>query len=231
MRLLDHLQSALPKYKTTIPSTGKETFFRPFLVKEEKILLMAKDNDDDSTVLNAIANIVESCVDGVNNAYKIPMVDLEYLFCQIRAKSVSETAEPIFTCPVTDESVKVGINLTDLDIHKSDVKNVVKINDEMTIRMKSPTVYDYMNIDSKNATDSLISKCIDTITLNEEVFDGSDISDDEKTEFIENLTHTQYNNLCNFITEQPYVYKVIEYRTKDGVERKLRLEGMLDFFG
>ena len=152
MRLLDHLQSALPKYKTTIPSTGKETFFRPFLVKEEKILLMAKDNDDDSTVLNAIANIVESCVDGVNNAYKIPMVDLEYLFCQIRAKSVSETAEPIFTCPVTDESVKVGINLTDLDIHKSDVKNVVKINDEMTIRMKSPTVYDYMNIDSKNAT-------------------------------------------------------------------------------
>ena len=80
MSIVDHLKSALPKYKTKIPSSGKETFFRPFLVREEKILLLAQEDGDESTIVNAIATIVENCVEDIDNAKRIPMYDLEYLF-------------------------------------------------------------------------------------------------------------------------------------------------------
>ena len=85
MSIVDQLKTALPKYKTQIPSSSKETFFRPFLVREEKILLLAQEDEDESTIINAISTIVENCVDEIKDAKRIPMYDLEYLFCQIRS--------------------------------------------------------------------------------------------------------------------------------------------------
>lgn len=231
MSIVDHLKSALPKYKTKIPSSGKETFFRPFLVREEKILLLAQEDGDESTIVNAIATIVENCVEDIDNAKKIPMYDLEYLFCQIRAKSVSETAEPTFVCPETEETVKIGIKLTDLQVEIGEREGDIKLNETVKIRLKDPVVTDYINMDKENATDSLISKCFDTITVGDEVFSGKDLTDVEKQEIIQNLTHKQYEEVYSFIANQPKLYHVAKYRTKDGVERELRLEGIGDFFG
>ena len=231
MSIVDHLKSALPKYKTKIPSSGKETFFRPFLVREEKILLLAQEDGDESTIVNAIATIVENCVEDIDNAKKIPMYDLEYLFCQIRAKSVSETAEPTFVCPVTEETVKIGIKLTDLQVEIGEREGDIKLNETVKIRLKDPVVTDYINMDKENATDSLISKCFDTITVGDEVFSGKDLTDVEKQEIIQNLTHKQYEEVYSFIANQPKLYHVAKYRTKDNVERELRLEGIGDFFG
>ena len=230
MKLLDHLHDTLPKFKVTIPSTKTETFFRPFLVKEEKTLLLTQD-EEDTTILNAMAKIVESCVDNVSNGYQIPMCDLEYLFCMLRAKSVSETATPTFICPDTGETVKVGVNLTELDIDSPEVNNEVSINDDFKIILKTPVVADYINLDSDKATESLIARCIDRIIIKDEVYEGSDLTIEEKIELVENLTHKQYEDVSHFVENQPKVFKEISYKTKQDEEvRTLRLEGISDFF-
>ena len=230
MKLLDHLHDTLPKFKVTIPSTKTETFFRPFLVKEEKTLLLTQD-EGDTTILNAMAKIVESCVDNVSNGYQIPMCDLEYLFCMLRAKSVSETATPTFICPDTGETIKVGVNLTELDIDSPEVNNEVLINDEFKIILKTPVVADYINLDSDKATESLIARCIDRIIIKDEVYEGSDLTIEEKIELVENLTHKQYEDVSHFVENQPKVFKEISYKTKQDDEiRTLRLEGISDFF-
>ena len=230
MKLLDHLHDTLPKFKVTIPSTKTETFFRPFLVKEEKTLLLTQD-EEDTTILNAMAKIVESCVDNVSNGYQIPMCDLEYLFCMLRAKSVSETATPTFICPDTGETVKVGVNLTELDIDSPEVNNEVSINDDFKIILKTPVVADYINLDSDKATESLIARCIDRIIIKDEVYEGSDLPIEEKIELVENLTHKQYEDVSHFVENQPKVFKEISYKTKQDDEiRTLRLEGISDFF-
>lgn len=230
MKLLDHLHDTLPKFKVTIPSTKTETFFRPFLVKEEKTLLLTQD-EEDTTILNAMAKIVESCVDNVSNGYQIPMCDLEYLFCMLRAKSVSETATPTFICPDTGETVKVGVNLTELDIDSPEVNNEVSINDDFKIILKTPVVADYINLDSDKATESLIARCIDRIIIKDEVYEGSDLTIEEKIELVENLTHKQYEDVSHFVENQPKVFKEISYKTKQDDEiRTLRLEGISDFF-
>lgn len=231
MSIVDQLKTALPKYKTQIPSSSKETFFRPFLVREEKILLLAQEDEDESTIINAISTIVENCVDEIKDAKRIPMYDLEYLFCQIRAKSVSETAEPTFLCPETNEKIKTGIKLTELVVEKPDREYEVVINDNMKIVLRDPVVMDYILSDSENMTDSLIGKCFDTIIVGDEVFSGSDLNDAEKQEIIENLTHKQYQKIYSFLANQPKLSHIVKYRTKDGAEREFKLEGIADFFG
>ena len=195
MSIIDHLKSTLPKYKTKIPSSGRETFFRPFLVKEEKLLLLAQEDGDETTIINAIATIVENCVDDVKSAKRIPLYDLEYLFCQIRAKSVSETAEPTFICPETEEKVKVGVRLPDLEVETKPRVSDVKINDTLRIKLRDPVVLDYIQGDKENLTDSLITRCFDTIVVDDEVYSGSDLTDVEKHEILENLTHKQYDEI------------------------------------
>ena len=231
MSIIDHLKSTLPKYKTKIPSSGRETFFRPFLVKEEKLLLLAQEDGDETTIINAIATIVENCVDDVKSAKRIPLYDLEYLFCQIRAKSVSETAEPTFICPETEEKVKVGVRLPDLEVETKPRVSDVKINDTLRIKLRDPVVLDYIQGDKENLTDSLITRCFDTIVVDDEVYSGSDLTDVENHEILENLTHKQYDEIYSFIANQPKLSYIAKYRTKDGVERELKLEGIGDFFG
>ena len=231
MSIIDHLKSTLPKYKTKIPSSGRETFFRPFLVKEEKLLLLAQEDGDETTIINAIATIVENCVDDVKSAKRIPLYDLEYLFCQIRAKSVSETAEPTFICPETEEKVKVGVRLPDLEVETKPRVSDVKINDTLRIKLRDPVVLDYIQGDKENLTDSLITRCFDTIVVDDEVYSGSDLTDVEKHEILENLTHKQYDEIYSFIANHPKLSYIAKYRTKDGVERELKLEGIGDFFG
>ena len=125
--------------------------------------------------------------------------------------------------------MKIGIKLTDLQVEIGEREGDIKLNETVKIRLKDPVVTDYINMDKENATDSLISKCFDTITVGDEVFSGKDLTDVEKQEIIQNLTHKQYEEVYSFIANQPKLYHVAKYRTKDGVERELKLEGIGDF--
>ena len=231
MSILDKINECHPKYPVTIPSTNENTFFRPYLMKEQKILLLAQTESKNFSTLKAISTIVENCVDGIDNALQTPLHDIEYLFCQIRAKSVSEMAEPTFTCPDTGQMVKIGVNLEDVKISKGSKNNVIKINDKITIHMKHPVIQDYFNAGTENFEDSLIAECIEKIIVGDEVFGKNEIEKSEKIEVLESLTQTQYTKLLKFLNDQPKVYSDVEYRTNDQVIRKLKLSGIYDFFG
>lgn len=229
MSILEAIQTTLPKYEVVIPSTGSKTTFRPFLMKEQRVLMMA-DPEKSSEMLLAIAAVVENCVDNVNDAKKIPMHDLEYLFCQIRSKSVSEMVEPIFTCPETGENIKIGVDLTKIDISRSDPASEIKINDEITFHMRPPMVRDYIE-ESNTDFDSILSHCIEKIVVKDEVYEGVSLTATEKETILENLTKDQYYKVQDYLLEQPKITIDAPYRTSDGTERSIKLEGMKDFFG
>ena len=221
MSIIDLIKTTIPKYDVSIPSTNSKTSYRPFLMKEQKVLMMASDQSE-AEILKAISAVVENCVDNVKDAKQIPLYDLEYLFCQIRAKSVSEMVEPIFTCPYTGEKIKVGI--------KTELIDPFSQNEKITIKMRSPTVKDHIQ-SSGEAFDVLLSSCIEKIMVDDEVFNGSEMPIDEKLTILENLTKDQYEKLEDFIYDQPSISVEVPYRTTDKVERKIRLEGIRDFFG
>ncbi len=229
MSILEAIQTTLPKYEVVIPSTGSKTTFRPFLMKEQRVLMMA-DSEKSSEMLLAIAAVVENCVDNVNDAKKIPMHDLEYLFCQIRSKSVSEMVEPIFTCPETGENVKIGIDLTKIEISRNNPASEIKINDAITFHMRSPMVRDYIE-ESNTDFDSILSHCVEKIVVEDEVYEGVSLSATEKETILENLTKEQYYKIQDYLLEQPKITMDVPYRTSDGTERSIKLEGMKDFFG
>ena len=229
MSIIDLIKTTIPKYDVSIPSTNSKTSYRPFLMKEQKVLMMASDQSE-AEILKAISAVVENCVDNVKDAKQIPLYDLEYLFCQIRAKSVSEMVEPIFTCPYTGEKIKVGINLKEIKPNGSPPVGDIAINEKITIKMRSPTVKDHIQ-SSGEAFDVLLSSCIEKIMVDDEVFNGSEMPIDEKLTILENLTKDQYEKLEDFIYDQPSISVEVPYRTTDKVERKIRLEGIRDFFG
>jgi len=198
-------------------------------MKEQRVLMMA-DSEKSSEMLLAIAAVVENCVDNVNDAKKIPMHDLEYLFCQIRSKSVSEMVEPIFTCPETGENVKIGIDLTKIEISRNNPASEIKINDAITFHMRSPMVRDYIE-ESNTDFDSILSHCVEKIVVEDEVYEGVSLSATEKETILENLTKEQYYKIQDYLLEQPKITMDVPYRTSDGTERSIKLEGMKDFFG
>jgi|TARA_A100001515_G_scaffold5697_1_gene5057 hypothetical protein len=230
MSLIEKIQNSLPKYKVKVPSTGQNTFFRPFLMKEQKMLLVAQQSKDKSEILKAMTTVVENCVDDIPNVLEMPLYDLEYLFIQIRAKSVSEKSEPTFTCPATGQTVKTGINLTEVQIFKGNPKSKIKVTDKLTVEMRSPTVKDYILIDSENWFETLMARCMSKLIFEDEVFEGVSIQDEEKLEILETMTQKQYNTCVKFIDEQPYIYTDVKYRTEDGELRDIRFKGMKDFF-
>ena len=231
MSVIEKIKQSHPKYPVKIPSTGENTFFRPFLMKEQKNLLLAQEENKNFATLKAITSVVEDCVDSVESALTIPMQDLEYLFCQIRAKSVSEIAEPSFTCPVTGESIKTGVNLEEVKITKDTSKSEIKIKDNITIHLRHPVVQDFFVSGTENLEDQLISQCISKIVVDDEVYEGKNIEQQEKLEILESLTKAQYDKVLNFFEKQPTVYHDVKYRTTDGVIRTLKLSGVYDFFG
>ena len=230
MNLLEKIQQSVPKHKTKIPSSGKITFFRPFLMREQKVLLIAQQANKHAESLKAVATVVEACVEDVDNGLNLSLCDLEYLFAQIRAKSVSETAEPIFTCPHTGETIKTGVNLTEIKISNQEVKSEIKVTDKLKIVMKSPTVRDHILAEGEDWFDKLICNCMSKIIFEDESFDGSSISDEDKMEIINTMTQHQYDLCSKFIENQPHIYTDVKYRTKDGEIREITFKGLKDFF-
>ena len=231
MSIIDLIKETTPKYETIIPSTGEKTFFRPFNVREQKNLLLAEQEEKESVILKALCEIVEKCVENVETAETMSVSDLEYLFCKVRSKSVSETIHPTFTCPHTEEQVKIEVDLNQIEINEPENQNpVIEINESLSLIMRNPTVMDYIILGDETTTDQLAAFCIDKVKTTDEVYEGSEISKQEKIEIIENLTAKAYNKIEKFVTNQPRVVANCKYRTSDGKIRDIRVSGFKDFF-
>ena len=238
MSISELLIEKTPKYDLTIPSSKKKVQYRPFLVKEEKILLIAQETNNSTATLQAIKTIIESCVSGIDDVNNLPLFDIEYIFLQLRAKSVGELIEPTIICPETQEKILTQINIEEIQLttnknHKTDIK----ISDEIIISMKYPSISLLENlenlIDYNNPATfyQLLIHCIKHIQTPEQKINAEDISIEELEEFVDNLNKKQFEQLLNFFATSPRLEKEIIYKTSDDVERKVVLQGISDFFG
>ena len=231
-----------PKFKMKLPSDGRTVNFRPFLVKEEKILILAMESEDTNQIANAVKNVISSCIlsRGIK-VEKLSTFDIEYLFLNIRGKSVGEQIEVMVTCP-DDKKTKVptSINIDSIKVQIDDKhsKDIV-LDDQYTLRMKYPSLSEFIknnfaNIDDINVDDTfeLIASCIEQVYSEEESFAASDCTKKELSQFLEQLNSSQFKEIEKFFDTMPklsHTVKVINPNTQ--VESEIVIEGLQSFFG
>lgn len=239
MNIVDILKEATPKYVMTLPSTGETKTFRPFLVKEEKILLIAKESSDEISVIMAIKNLIKSCVEDIDNIEDLPMFDIEYMYLQLRSKSIGETLTPTIICPETEEKIQVEINIEDIEVQRDKKHtNEIKITDDIILTMKYPSIRVMEEIQQNKSNNEertvplfyVIINTIDKIETKEETLNSDIIPKEELEEFVNNLTKKQYEKIIKFYTTSPKLEYKVEYTTSDGETREITLKGLLDFF-
>ena len=230
-----------PTYDLTLPSTGKKIKYRPFLVKEEKILIMALETEDISQITNAIVEILNDCIltKGVNVS-KLATFDIEYLFLNVRAKSVGETVEVNVVCPDDNKtSVQIEINLDDIKVQKTrGHKNIVKLDDQYSMKLKYPSLDEFIdsNFESSEESDvnksfNMITSCIEMVYDQEESWNASDSTKQELEEFIEQLNSKQFKSIEKFFETMPKLsHKVKVTNPTTEVESEVVLEGLASFF-
>ena len=229
----------MPKYSVTIPSLKQEVRVRPFVVKEEKILLIAMESKDPKQIAHAIIDTIRSCVEDEFDTNKLTSYDVEYLFTQIRGKSVGETSTVIISCPDCETDNEVSVNINELKVQGEIPSSKIKISDTITIEMKPPSylqIAENEKIMSENSTTmdrifGLLISSIDAVLTEEERFSFKDATHQEATEFLESMSQEQFAKVRKYMEEQPSLKHDIEYDCVGcGKHQKLTLEGMQDFF-
>ena len=223
-----------PTYTLTVPSTKKKLKYRPFLVKEQKTLILALEQKDSEQTLEAIKNVLNSCIISKVNLDDMALFDIEYIFLQVRAKSISEEIEMKVTCPDDNETeVNVTFLVDDVKVHfPKGHKNIFKISDEITVEMKYPDMEYFATITfSQDTVDpyELVGKCIKRVYVGEEPT-GS-FTPEEAREWIETLTNSQFAMIQEFFNTMPTLRHVLNVRNpKTKVEHEIVIEGLADFF-
>jgi hypothetical protein len=228
-----------PTYELEVPSTDEKIKYRPFLVREEKILLIALESGSTEDIVQAVKSIVEECTFNKLNLGDVPMFDVEYIFLNIRAKSVGEVSKLRLLCPDDNKTyTEVEVNLSEVLVQvEKDHTNKIELTDEMGIYMKYPTIDSFAQtgITEVTATNMLdvISTCVAQIydKKGEEIFDAKDQTKEELIEFIEQLNTKQFAELQKFFDTMPklkHVVKVENPKTK--VKSDILLQGLSDFF-
>ena len=230
-----------PTYELELPSSGQTVKYRPFLVKEEKVLVIALESEDNKQITNAIKAVLKSCIQtrGVKVEH-LPTFDIEYLFLNIRGKSVGEELEVNVICPDDEETqVKTTINLDDIQIEKDENHTKqIKLDDNLMMEMKYPSLEQFIknnfDFDEKNQMDQsfeLIATCIDKIYNEEEVWATADCTKKEVNDFLESMNSSQFKEIETFFETMPklsHTIKVTNPKTK--VESDVVLEGLASFF-
>tara|TARA_S200002703_G_scaffold149268_1_gene146661 strand:+ start:629 stop:1348 length:720 start_codon:yes stop_codon:yes gene_type:complete len=232
---------ATPRYELELPSTEETVTYRPFLVKEEKVLVIALESEDNKQITNAIKTVIQSCIitKGIK-VEKLPTFDIEYLFLNIRGKSVGEEIEVNIICPDDGETqVPVTIDLDDIQVKKDENhKKQIKIDESIMMEMKYPSLDQFIqnNFDfsDKNAMDQsfeLISTCIDKIYTEDEVWAAADCSKKEIKEFVESMNSTQFKDIEKFFETMPKLsHSITVMNPNTKVESEVVLEGLSSFF-
>ena len=226
-----------PKYQLTLPSTGEKIEYRPFLVKEQKIILMAQESQDENQILNAVGDLVNSCTFGIIDAKKSPTFDIEYIFLKIRSRSVGETTNINVVCPDDNKTqVPVKINLDEIELlTNKDHKTNIQLTDKFTLNFRYPLMSDLYGIDASDATETsfaLINKCVTSIQYGDEIYNRVDMTDAELNDFLEQMNSRQFAEVMDFFNGMPrlrHIIKVTNPKTK--VQSEVVLEGLQSFLG
>ena len=230
-----------PTYELTLPSNNKKIKYRPFLVREEKILIMALETENSEDISNAVVDILSECIltKGVD-VTKLATFDIEYLFLNVRSKSVGETVEVNIVCPDDNKtSVQMEINLDSIKVQKTrGHKNIIKLDDQYSLKLKYPSLDEFIgnNFDTNesNMVDkslNMISSCIEMVYDEEESWDASDSTKKELEEFIEQLNSKQFKAIEKFFETMPKLsHKVKVTNPTTEVESEVVLEGLASFF-
>ena len=229
----------IPTYELEVPSTDEKIKYRPFLVKEEKLLLIAIESEDNGEIVQAVKTIVDECTFNKLNLGKIPIFDVEYIFLQIRAKSVGETSDLKLLCPDDGETyAKAEIDLTKIQVQVDEEHNSkVELTDEMGLIMTYPNIDSTIDIgitdiNASNMLDVIVT-CIEQIydKGGEEVHMAVDSTKKELTEFIEQLNTEQFKKVQKFFDTMPKLTKTVTVKNpKTKVESEVTLNGLNDFF-
>lgn len=227
-----------PKYPVTVPSNKKKATYRPFLVKEEKALLAAQESEDIGVMLTTLKQIVEQCIEPASSVENMTSFDLEYLFTLIRAKSVGEYSDLVFTCSACDDpknKAKVSIDLRTVEVaFPEGVTNKVKISDNITVLMKYPTMEELIDIESNKDTigrEKVIASAIESIFVDDDVYHAKEEPESELVGFINSLTTKQFGLLEQFLSESPTAQIKVAYKCPAcGTEHNKVLKGLNNFF-
>lgn len=228
----------VPEYELTVPSTGQSVAFRPFLVKEQKVLMIAYESKDVKEILRSVMNCIDACVKNVDVG-KLATFDVDYIFTQIRSKSVGETNDVMMKCTSCGHENQLTIDLNEIKIDVENKDMMIQLNDQYILKMKYPTYTDIISDkvllnDTRSQTEQLLAtlrNCMDTIQTEEENIVMKDETVEEIDDFISSLNDEQYGKIADFVSNVP----VMSYTKKfncSGCEKEneLRVEGLQDFF-
>jgi hypothetical protein len=232
---------ALPKlntlnYELTLPSTGEQLKFRPFLVKEQKALMIAQESEDDKLIEKTFAQIIDACTFGEIDAYTMPMFDIEYVFLQLRGKSVGEKVKLNLLCPDDEKTrVDVEIDLKDIGVQmKKEHTNIVQLTDDISIIMKYPCLADMSGFDSEGQIQSIfemIKKCVHEVHDGDDVYPKIDMSEKELDEFIDSMTTEYFEKLSAFFETMPKLQHMVTVKNpKTKKKNEVLIEGLQSFF-
>jgi len=233
---------ATPVYELEIPSNNKKIKYRPFLVKEEKILIIAMESEDTKQIANSIKNVISNCI--VTRGIKVEELatfDIEYLFLNIRGKSVGETVEVLITCPddnITQVPSVIELDSIEIETNPEHSRDI-KLNDSIILRMKYPSMNEFIKTNFNTGTSitvddtfDLILSCIEQVYTEDESWSASDCTKKELNEFIDQLTSSQFKEIEKFFETMPKLSHIIKVKNpKTGVESEVVLEGLSSFFG
>ena len=224
-----------PKYDLVIPSTQNKVRYRPFLVKEEKVLMMALETKDKKKALEAIVDTVEACVTDEIDTKKLTTFDVEYMFTQIRSKSVGETSKISIKCEDCNSSVEVEVPIENIQIELPKISNIVQITDDISIKMKWPAYSEMTQFDIENPSlednFKMIGKCIDSVQTAQENLSLKDESDEEVQSFLESLTSEQFKVIGAYMEKMPRLEHTLNYEcSKCKTMKERTLSGISDFF-
>ena len=230
-----------PTYELELPSTGETIQYRPFLVKEEKLLVIALESEDIKQITAAIKTVIKNCIITKNiKVESLPTFDIEYLFLNIRGKSVGEELDVNIICPDDGETqVPVKINLDDIKVQKNEEhSNRIKLDDSIMMEMKYPSLdqfiknnFDFSNKNAMDQSFDLIASCIDKIFTEEEVWTTSDVTKKEMNDFLESMNSSQFKDIEKFFETMPKLSHTIKVTNPvTEVESEVVLEGLASFF-
>jgi len=236
-----------PNYKLKIPSTGQEVEYRPFLVKEEKILLIALESEDENQIMDAVSNIIDNCLTGDFNVRELAMFDIEYIFLQLRAKSKGEELELEISCGDCNAPIPLSVMLSDIEVQKTEGHtNKIELSNDIGVIMKYPSI-DLklkMNPDLTEMENIFVSlvNCLDSIWDKDQVYSHKDHTEQELQDFFESLPESEFDKIQKFFTTMPVLKHELDVKCTAKVDGKGKtkkscgwkstkvLEGLQSFF-
>lgn len=234
---LPQLNSA-PKYDLKVPSTGQTIRFRPFLVKEQKVLLIAYETQDRKQVIRAILDTVEACLESDISVHSLSTFDVDYLFTQIRAKSVGEKVDLKIKCTQCEHFNDVQVNLEEIEVGQADGNKTIKLNDEISVKLQYPSYTQFIKnpkiLESESDTETVmevIISCMESIQTEEENILLKDEPREEIVRFLDSMTSEQFEKISSFVQGIPSMKKEVEFACEAcGETSNVVLQGIDDFF-